>query len=286
MKMTDDKSISLVNLGSLAKPANTLIEKVSSAVGGLCKPWQVERTAKAETKVALIKANTEREITDLKRRAMYRFVEEEAQKQENMESIVKKTLLQLNENATPNKMENDWLTNFFDKSRIISDTEMQDLWARVLAGEANAPGKFSKRTVNFLGELDKKEAELFQKLCSFGWIIDDDFVPLIFDLQEKIYNKKGIDFESLSHLDSIGLIHFESSGNFAKMGFPKNFSVFYRERPLMLQFRNNEKNDLTVGYENLTVLGKELATICNDIDVVDGFFDYVKEKWKQFLVVV
>ena len=35
-------------------------------------------------------------------------------------------------------MEEDWIANFFDKCRIVSDSEMQSLWARVLAGEANA----------------------------------------------------------------------------------------------------------------------------------------------------
>ena len=46
---------------------------------------------------------------------------------------------------------------------------MQILWARVLAGEANAPGTYSKRTVNLLSDFDKSDAELFTKLCGFGW---------------------------------------------------------------------------------------------------------------------
>ena len=91
---------------------------------------------------------------------------------------------------------------------------MQELWARVLAGEANTPGKYSKRTVNFLGELDKREAELFQNFCRFGWIAADDFIPLIFDAKAEIYNQKGIDFNSLIHLDSTGFISFNSSSGF------------------------------------------------------------------------
>ena len=74
------------------------------------------------------------------RRAVQRWIEEEAQLQENMEEITAKALPQLTEKATPDSMENDWLVNFFDKSRLVSDNEMQDLWSRVLAGEANIPG--------------------------------------------------------------------------------------------------------------------------------------------------
>src|SRR6266542_4826978 len=88
-------------------------------------------------------------------RAMHRFIEEEAHRQKNIEDITAKALPQLEEGAKPDAMEDDWVTNFFDKSRIVSDTQMQDLWSRVLAGEANTPGAYSKRTVNFLSDLDK-----------------------------------------------------------------------------------------------------------------------------------
>ena len=70
------------------------------------------------------------------------------------------------------------LSIFFEKSRIVSDNEMQELWSRVLAGEANDPGTYSKRTVNFLSDLDKGEAALFTKLCGFVWLMGN-LVPLV-----------------------------------------------------------------------------------------------------------
>ncbi len=153
------------HVGDISKPADTLIRKVSKAVGGVFAPYQIKRIAKAEAEAAIIKAQTEIQITDLHRRAMHRFIEEEAERQKNIEDITAKALPQLAEGARPDAMEDDWVTNFFDKSRIVSDTQMQDLWSRVLAGEANAPGTYSKRTVNFLSDLDKIDAELFSKLC-------------------------------------------------------------------------------------------------------------------------
>ena len=90
--MADDNSMSVVNLGKLSKPADTLIKKVSDAIGGVFEPWQIKRVAKAEAEASLIKSKSEIEITDLKRRAMHRFVEEEANRQENMEQITKKAL--------------------------------------------------------------------------------------------------------------------------------------------------------------------------------------------------
>jgi hypothetical protein len=279
--MSDDKSTSLVNLGDLSKPANTLIEKVSSAIGGIFEPWQIKRVAKAEAEAGLIKARSEIEITDLHRRAMHRFVEEEANRQENMEEITRKSLPHLSEESNPENMEDDWVTNFFDKSRIVSDEEMQSIWAQVLAGEANAPGSFSKRTVNLLGDLDKRDAELFQTLCRFGWIFGN-FTPLVFDTQDKIYNDLGINFGSLSHLDSLGLIQFHGVSGFSRQRLPKNFAVSYCGQVLPLTMSKETDNTLSIGKVLLTQAGQELARVVK-VPGVDGFYDYVREKWKAHI---
>lgn len=274
---------SLINLGNLSKPADTLIKKVSDAVGGLFAPYQVKRMAKAEAEAeaAMIKAQSKTEITDLHRRAVHRWIEEEAQRQKNMEDITAKALPQLAENATPDSVENDWIVNFFDKSRIVSDNEMQDLWSRVLAGEANAPGTYSKRTVNFLLDLDKTDAELFAKLCGFGWMIEE-LVPLVLDVQAEIYNKNGINFNSLSHLESIGLIQFNSITNISLSNVPKRFVVLYYGKSLVLEMPKDADNRLGVGMVRLTKIGQELAPICGS-ESVEGFRDYVLDKWKQYL---
>ncbi len=280
--MPDDKSVSLVNLGKLSVPADTLIKKVSAAaVGGIFEPWHIKRVAKAKAEASLIKAKTKIEVTDLHRRAMHRFVEEEANRQENMECITRKAIPQLQDGSDPNKIEDDWVTNFFDKSRIVSDSEMQELWASVLAGEANLPGTYSKRTVNFLADLDKKDAEMFTALCSFGWFVGR-FTPLIFDFTASIYNHKGINFGSLTHLDSIGLIQFSNLAGFSRLSLPKELRVSYYGIPLTLTMENEDQNSLDIGMVLLTQVGRELATVCK-APSVDGFFDYVKEKWKQYL---
>jgi hypothetical protein len=96
---------------------------------------------------------------------------------------------------------------------------MQSLWAKVLAGEANSPGTYSKRTVNFLGSLDKTDANLFTSLCGFGWGVGN-IIPLIFDSREQIYNNQGINYSTLSHLDDIGLVSFNHLSGFRQMGLP------------------------------------------------------------------
>ena len=279
--MPPDTSISLINLGKLAKPADTLIKKISSAAGILYEPRQIKRIAKAEAKAALIEAQSDIEITDLHRRAAHRWIEEEAQQQKIMEDITAKALPQLNESAKPDSVDNDWIVNFFDKCRIVSDKEMQELWSRILASEANAPGTYSKRTVNFLSNLEKGEADLFTRLCGFGWVIGN-FVPLVFDEKANIYNKNGINFNTLSHLDSIGLIQFDGVSSFYRENLPKSFSLFYYGRSLTMEMPQDASNKLDFGKVMLTRIGNELVSICGS-KPVDGFWEYLNDQWKQYL---
>ena len=207
--MTKEQSNSIVNLGDLGKPADTLVKKISNAVGGIFAPYQVRRLAKAEAEAAVIQAQTDIQITDLHRRAVRRWIEEEAQRQENIETITTTALPLLNGDANAGAVDDDWIVNFFDKSRIVSDGQMRELWSRILAGEANDPGTYSKRTVNFISGLDKSEAELFTTLCGFACKVGT-LVPLVFDSEGAIYNKHGINFNSLHHLEAVGLIKFGS----------------------------------------------------------------------------
>ena len=267
----------LVNLGDLTKPATVLIEKISDAVGGVFKPFQIVRIAKAEAEAGRIQAEAHIQVTDLQRRAMHRFLEEEAKKQSNIEAITRAAIPLLEEQSMPEGMADDWITNFFDKSRIVSDVEMQSIWSRVLAGEANTPGTFAKRTVNLLGDLDKADAELFVRLCGFGWNIGN-VVPLIFDVQASIYNDHGINFNSLSHLESLGLIQFDNIAGFARLKIPKSVSVFFYGMPVALSFPNENDNKLEIGRVLLTRAGQQLAAICGS-KPVDGFYEYVYDWW-------
>ncbi len=276
--------MSLIDLSNLSKPVDTLIKKISNATGILFEPRQIRRIAKAKADAALTEAESKIQITDLHRRAVRRWIEEEAQYQNNMEQITSKAIPQLNEDGNPDSMEDDWITNFFDKAQIVSDDEMQMLWSCVLAGEANRPGTYSKRTVNFLSDLDKSEAELFSKLCGFVWYSGFawNIGLLIFDEKGEIYNREGVDFRTLTDLDSIGLIQFNPLAGFTLLQLPKRFTLSYYGRPLVLELSKETDNELDTGKVLLTKIGRELAPICGS-KPVDGFWEYVKDRWKQYL---
>ena len=106
---------SLVNLGKFSKPVNTLIEKISDAIGGIFEPWQIRRIARAEAEADEIRTVSQIKTTEMQRRAVIRLITEEGKKQENIESITRKAIEGVKEDARPQDIENDWIANFFDK---------------------------------------------------------------------------------------------------------------------------------------------------------------------------
>lgn len=269
----------LINLGDLSKPATVLIEKVCNAVGIIYEPTQIKRKARAEVEAEKIKAIAQIELNELERRALERFVHQETRKQENIEQITAQAAKALPDSAKVETLDEDWVAHFFKQCDTVSDKEMQSLWARLLSGEATNPGTFSKRTVDFISSVDKKDAALFTTFCQFVWVIGDA-IPLIFDFDNEIYMKHGITFDVLKHLDAIGLISFEAASGYSKTGLGKYFHVFYYGKPTLIEFAADKNNLISAGHTLLTAIGKELVPICGS-GRNQEFYEYVIQHWSK-----
>jgi hypothetical protein len=267
---------SLINLGDSSKPATVLIEKVSAAVGIVFEPHRVKRMARAEAEAEKIKALARIELSDIEHRAIERLVAQEARKQENIEQITAQAAASLPPDANVQALEEDWVAHFFKQCDTVSDKEMQSLWSRLLSGEATKPGTYAKRTVDFVSTMDKSDAELFTKLCTFVWMIGQPTV-MILDVSHEIYASSGITFNALKHLDAIGLVSFESLSGYQRQGFGKYATVFYYGRPTHLEFEADE-NNLAIGSVLLTNIGRELVTLSGSRSSPE-FYDYIINTW-------
>ncbi len=156
---------------------------------------------------------------------------------------------------------------------------MQSLWAKILAGEANSPGKYTKRPVNFLSSIDKSDAMLFTELCGFGWLLGN-VVPLVYQFEDDIYIVHGITFDSLKHLDEIGLLSFESIAGYRRKHLPEVARIFYYGTPINIKFTKPSDNELDIGKVLLSKIGQELTPI-SGAKPVEGFFEYVIKHWAE-----
>lgn len=280
-----NESTSLLSLGDLTKPATVLIEKISNAVGKIYEPIHIVKAAKSQATARIIEAESNIQIQELQQRALQRFLTEETRKQSNIESITTKALEGLKAEAHPEDIEDDWVVNFFDKCKLISDEEMQQLWARILTNEANEPGTYSRRTINALYSIEKTEADLFNNLCSYCFYFDDEFTPLFFIDGSKeswhdnrFYAPNNLNFESLSHLNNIGLINFDALSCFSIESEEtqlQTIDIYYFNK---FKIRHQKNSYINVGHAKLTRIGLELSKVCNPT-LDSKFFEYILNKW-------
>lgn len=272
---------SLINIGDLAQPATALIEKVSACIGIVYEPTRIIRKAKAEAEADRIRAISRLEVSDLEKRALNRILAAGAKEQERMEEVLSKAVPDIRPDAKPQDLEEDWLTAFFDHVRHVSDDQIQQLWARVLAGEANDPRSYSKRTLALLSNLEKSEAELFTALCTFTVRGRGLITPMIFDFEHQIYAKRSINFQTLSHLDSIGLIQFHSVTGVEfkpKRGVLSQFAYF--NECLWFYLDPTRQGPVPLGKVTFSDAGLQLSKIAGAEKDID-FLPILAEQWRD-----
>ena len=210
-----------------------------------------------------------------------RILFQEEKKQRNIVSVVNQAALALDGKAVPDEEpDHDWTARFFNNVQDVSSEDMQVLWSKILAGQIEHPGTFSKRTLTLLTDLEQGDAVLFTQLCGFVWDMGR-LVPVVFDYQAEIYKSRRVNYGTLLHLDNIGLVAFDTFGTIAYNVNQQNKEVSYYNRPLKLYMPTDSDNKINIGHVIFTSIGAELAPICNG-KPVEGFWEYVKEKWDGY----
>jgi hypothetical protein len=82
------------------------------------------------------------------------------------------------EDAT-GEVEEDWLNTFGRLAEEKSSEELQALFGRILAGEIRKPGSFSLRTLQFIANLSKADAEAITRL--FPYVLGKTILPFMGD---------------------------------------------------------------------------------------------------------
>lgn len=160
-----------VNLG-----IDKLVETISNATGLTARG--IKKNADAESYAAIKKAEAETEIQLLKLQGEEKIAQyvlaRNKQKVENVEEIVSKAKQQFapDEQVSEEPVEKDWMTRFLNIAEEVSDDDMQNIWARVLAGEIKKPKSYSLRTLEVLRNLSKEEAALIMKVSNYQVALD------------------------------------------------------------------------------------------------------------------
>ena len=217
---------------------------------------------------------------------------------DNLCRIVRLAIPQLGKEARPDLIADDWGANFRDKARTCSDPEMAELWAQLLAGQANRPGSYSRKTVNTLADMEPGDAHLFKSLSNCR-LIPVDPIPgegpdgqnmfwgfkrastspklAVLDDRHSMYNDQGINFDSLARLEWLGLIRYVDVG-YGETRDTDKFSA-YEHSAGQLYLANS--GFISFGRAEFTPAGAQLSELCVPLESPAGFIDYVIEVWRS-----
>lgn len=185
-------------VAALDKLIDVVAAGIGSIAGPLIAPWAAGRrakaaiiTAKGEAEVQGILSASEANTMQVTARAqseVRRYLEttevsampaltpenisealqfQQERRLRNIKAIATAAAAELgDETVTEENPDPDWIARFFGEAQEVSSAEMQQLWARILAGEVRQPRNTSIRTLEILRNLDPRVAGTFKRLCS------------------------------------------------------------------------------------------------------------------------
>ena len=228
---------------------------------------------------------------NLIQRTQVRFLTQELRKQNNLEQIFKKTEQALQNEQVESQetfsepLNEDWLSYYIEGASKISDEQVQDLWAKILAASGvniiigNHPKTFSKRTLDVLLRLSQEEAKLFEKIC--GYVVEIGNNVVIIN-EEKLNSPDYFTYLEIMRLGECGLINTSNMSSLnAKVNPASKFAIIYGNDTIVGESTRQENIHLPV--YPLTVTGIELSKIVSPTrkyDYLRSLTQYLKDKYK------
>lgn len=257
------KAISRLIGGAADIPA-AYLEQLSQAVRDRTRARSIIVTKVAEASASA--ASSDQDVLD---RAISHYAGELHRSQLNREAIAAQTLEHLRRDPPPLDTpgpEDDWLNSFQRNASEASSERMQDLYARILAGEIRQPGSFSLTTLRFMNVLDSHTAAAINAV-----------LPLVIDGHWMIRDLAHVHLKlnAILDLDEAGFL-YSGGGNLNKTLMPVldgkavlGFGETALITPIFTSFGK-------VGSYNLTRAGRELYRLLTPEPALDHIAVYLK----------
>ncbi len=186
--------------------------------------------------------------------------------------IAEKALNFLDNSAKPQNISEDWLEFFFDKARLITNDDMKLIWAKLLAEEANTPGKVSCSLLHSLSVMKYEQAEFFCNISGFAFrTYKKDNVSLLMFVSSnrEVYKDFDITPRKLKEIERLGLIDCDFEKEYI---FQDKISFVSGNHLLTVYGDTNNENKIKAGNVDFTEDGKVLY------DIIDSAYkEYRKD---------
>ena len=198
------------------------------------------------------------------------------------------------------QVDTSWLEYFFTKGVMIRETLLQDTMAKALTYEGITPGRFDHRDIDILVAISVEDWKTFTAICSFACFIEGRATPIVFDLEDAIYEQAGLSDELLDGLIAAGLITQGGTGDYYTLDLPTQgarvtyfdedeFIVRPLSEPIPREYLGTTHTRphplderISVGLVDFTRAGRVLGFLTSSSEV-DGFTEYLRCRWDEYL---
>lgn len=200
----------------------------------------------------------------------------ELRQQQNMEAIMLRAAQYCSDGTITDRADQDWFSHFVTLAEGISNKIMQDLWAKILAGEISQPGSFSLKTLQTFRSMSITEAKLLAKACSLAVtdarkknirVISGAYqIPKLFNFfnrqrQQRIdLNRAGLSYADILTLADNHLL-FEQETESHSLAKGEKIQFNYNGKQLSFVA---SKVDCILTFYKFTPIGTELAHLVAD----------------------
>lgn len=268
------------NLAGLSKPLTKLIEVIASGCNWIAQPYQIKRLANANAYASSIQSKEE--FKQGLRNSLLEYTQRsilsvrENRQVENLANIINyaEQELQAIDKINDTPVSPEWSSLFFDYAQNIYEEEAQIVWAKILAQETASPGKFFKRTLDILHNIEPFEAKWFVELCQF--VLDDMFVHFDVILYEYFKMNK------LQSMMDCGLLNAQK----CIINFDKSVdTINFKSYRLIKKFSNIQPENISMSGFTLTDAGYQLykiTQVSSNLDFVKKIQEQLKNKGLNF----
>lgn len=172
-------------------------------------------------------------------------------------------------------LDTTWFLNFHDIVCRISDDEIQNIFAAIMAGELENPGGCSVRTMRVIADLSREEAELFRKATGCVIRLDNRWVLPKQDDADEI---NPLRYQDHLVLEDCGLLQTSGVNRYYREFDGEFTQINYQDRLLGVVSPKETGEGLTIRVDGISLLtraGAELYGILRRYGSAaadDGFF--------------
>jgi len=300
------------DLTGLSKPLTRLVEVIAQGIGAVSYPYLLKRNAAAKAmEISAIAEALDRAaekhgfevqykdgaIESVKRssqeiliagetspedRVANRTKFQEQKRQKNLEGVTSAAAAELayEETVADECPDEDWVSRFFASAQDVSSEEMQNLWGRILAGEIKQPGTYSLRTLEFVRNLTRVDAELIDKIGKFALFYGPTaFIPAH---DKAALEGRGIFQGHHFSLGELGVIYPTDLQLRLFREDDKKQEALLSGQLLLLVSRGEINNEVQLQIWKFTAIGKELLNLlqpAEDVGLLEAVAaHFVKKK--------